>query len=55
MSSKEFIEQQNIFNYDVLKGLIKNIDQYILSQVLWDFYMFQLWYERYMSIRNNMS
>ena len=29
VSSKEFIEQQNIFNYDVLKGLIKNIDQYI--------------------------
>ena len=52
VSSKEFIEKQNIFNYEKLNKLIKKINNKRypkkISQVLWDFYMFQLWYIKYM-------
>ncbi len=48
VSEKEFIEKQNIFNYDELNNLISNIDNREVTQILWDFYMFQLWYCEYM-------
>lgn len=48
VASQEFIENQKIFNYEKLQELIKDIDNYKTTQILWDFYMFQLWYEEYM-------
>ncbi len=52
VASKDFIEKQEIFNYDVLNRLIKelkNEGRFIknVQQILWDFYMFQLWYINY--------
>lgn len=48
VSKKSFIEKQNIFNYKVINRLIKDIDNREISQILWDFYIFQLWYCEYM-------
>ena len=45
---KEYIEKQNIFNYDALHKLIGNIDDKNATQAIWNFYMFQLWYDEYM-------
>ena len=47
VSTKEFIEKQHIFNYDAVTELIKNIGNVQIKQILWDYYMFQLWYEEY--------
>ena len=48
VSTKEYIEKQNIFNYDALHKLIGNIDDNNATQAIWNFYMFQLWYDEYM-------
>ena len=51
VSEKEFIERQKIFNYEKLSELLEKIknEEYReeVSQILWNFYMFQLWYIRY--------
>lgn len=51
VSNKEFIERQNIFDYKVLNRLLKKLktenEKHDLHQILWDFYMFQLWYIKY--------
>ena len=47
LASKEFIENQNIFNYESIQRLIKNIENQDIKHILWDFYVFQLWYEEY--------
>ena len=53
LSEKSFIKKQNIFNYDVLSTILKKIKENKVDrhygQVLWNYYMFQLWYEKYMS------
>ena len=48
VSTKKYLDKQNIFNYDVVKYLIDNIDNKYLTDIIWCFYMFQLWYEKYM-------
>ena len=48
VSSKEFIKEQGIFNYDVISKLIEKIDNRQKSEIIWNYYMFQLWYEKYM-------
>ncbi|MBQ3408458.1 MAG: hypothetical protein IJH12_04560 [Clostridia bacterium] len=48
LSTKEFIERQNIFNYEKLSKIINRSDDEIYKDVLWDYYIFQLWYEKYM-------
>ena len=45
VSSQEFITKQNIFKFEQLQQILSNIDQN--SSIVWDFYMFQLWYEKY--------
>ena len=50
VTSKDFIEKQNIFNYKKLQELIENKDKKFskkIYQILWDFYIFQLWYMEY--------
>ena len=51
VSNKEFIEKQNIFNYEKLSELLEKIknDKYQerVSQILWNLYIFQLWYIKY--------
>ena len=47
MSKKDFIEKQNIFNYDELLKIINNVDERNKVVFLWDYYMFQLWYKEY--------
>lgn len=49
LSAKEFIEKQNIFNYDVLNKILNNIDDSKYAHIIWDYYMFQIWYEKYMA------
>lgn len=48
VSQKEFIEKQNIFNYDAICNLLNNMDNSVTLMVIWDYYMFQLWYCEYM-------
>ena len=48
LSTKEFIEKQNIFNYDKLNSLIQKSDEKLYKDILWNYYIFQLWYEKYM-------
>ncbi len=43
VSTKEYLNKQNIFNYEKVQSLINNIDNN--SNLVWDYYMFQLWYE----------
>ncbi len=50
VSNKEFIKKQDIFNYDKLQQLIENKDNKFpikTYQIVWAFYMFQLWYIKY--------
>lgn len=52
LSEQNFIKKQSIFDYDILKQLLniikdKNVDSNY-GQILWNYYMFQLWYEKYM-------
>lgn len=44
VSKKSFIQKQDIFNYEKIVSLLDNIDNSEFTQVIWDFYMFQLWY-----------
>lgn len=53
VSNKEFIDKQKIFNFNKLQELIKDIDNYKVTQILWNFYMFQLWYEEYINDNSN--
>lgn len=48
LSAKDYIEKQKIFNYDAVRSLIERIDDKKIAQILWDYYMFQLWYDTYM-------
>ena len=48
LTVKENIEKQGIFNYDAINKLINNIDNRQKSILVWNYYMFQLWYETYM-------
>lgn len=47
VSTKEFIEKQKIFNYEEINNLISKINDKEIIQIIWDFYMFQLWYCEY--------
>ena len=51
VSNEEFIKRQNIFNYDKLCKIEKKVknrnSKRVINQILWDFYMFQLWYIKY--------
>ena len=44
LSTKEYLKEQNIFNYDKVQYLIENIDDN--ANLVWDYYVFQLWYEK---------
>ena len=48
VSTKEYLYKQNIFNYEKVKLLINNIGDN--SNLVWDYYMFQLWYEKNVSL-----
>ena len=43
VSDEDYLKKQNIFNYQKVQSLINNIDNYV--NLVWDYYMFQLWYE----------
>ena len=47
LTTKDYIEKQGIFNYEVISNLIKNIDNIQKAFLVWDYYIFQLWYEEY--------
>lgn len=47
LSTKSFIEKQNIFNYDKVCQLIKEIDNYQYTCIIWNYCIFQIWYEKY--------
>ena len=40
LSTKEYLKEQNIFNYDKVQYLIENIDDN--ANLVWDYYVFQL-------------
>lgn len=47
LSKKDFIKKQNIFCYDALINLFNEFEQrpnYNIAVVLWNYYIFQLWY-----------
>jgi asparagine synthase (glutamine-hydrolysing) len=49
-SEKTILEKQGIFNYDPMKTLIIKVakaDNVIYNVVLWNFMIFQMWYQRY--------
>lgn len=51
ISEKDFIEKQGIFVYDNLYELIngfKNDNEYSKALVLWNYFIFQLWYKEHM-------
>lgn len=53
VSQRAFIEKQGIFNYEAIWKLIEKVnrsDQKPYPKVLWAYYIFQLWYKRYIDI-----
>ena len=46
-STKKYINKQNIFNYEAVCSLLSNIDNNQYTNAIWSFYMFQLWYDKY--------
>lgn len=48
LSNQKFIDKQNLFNSNYIEKIIKNIDDRKYTAIIWDFYIFQLWYETYM-------
>ena len=44
---KDFVEKQGIFDYKVINNLLKDIDNKEITNILWDYYIFQLWYKEY--------
>lgn len=48
LSTKSFIEKQHIFNYDKVCELLSNIHDRKYTYIIWDYYIFQIWYETYM-------
>lgn len=49
LSTKEYIEKQNIFNYDVVTDLINRINEPKIYNVVWEYYIFQIWYDMYVN------
>ena len=50
VSQKEYLEKQGIFDYDVVQELIALVDKSDKKpypKILWAFYVFQIWYARY--------
>lgn len=53
ISKKEFITKQNLFNYKELIQLISDFEQnpnYNKASILWNYYIFQLWYKNNIAI-----
>ncbi|MBR1413428.1 MAG: hypothetical protein IJ574_02010 [Bacilli bacterium] len=52
LSTKEFLEKQNIFKYDIVNTYINNLKNDLLNNnelyILFSYYIFQLWYSKYM-------
>lgn len=48
VSTYEYVSKQNIFNYDALQKILDRIDDDEITMIIWDYYVFQLWYEKYM-------
>ena len=48
-STKEYLDKQNIFNYDKVKELINNIDNKKYTVFIWEYFIFQLWYDKYIN------
>ena len=48
VSSKTFIEKQKIFNYNAVQRLIRHTSNPNIIQIIWNYYVFQIWYETYM-------
>ena len=48
LSNQDFIKKQDIFNYDKICFLLNNINDKKYAHIIWDYYIFQLWYEMYM-------
>ena len=46
---KDYVEKQGIFDYKVINNLLKDIDNKEITNILWDYYIFQLWYKEYMN------
>jgi len=44
VSTKQFIKEQGIFNYNKIEYIINNIEDN--ANLVWDYYMFQIWYEK---------
>ena len=44
LSTKEYLKKQNIFNYEKVQYLIEHIAEN--ANLVWDYYVFQLWYEK---------
>ena len=47
---QEFLDEQGIFNHDCVKELYKLFlcrDESSTTQLMWSYYVFQLWYEKY--------
>ena len=45
LSTKDFIDKQHLFNYNKVCNLIDNINNSDYTQIIWDYYIFQIWYE----------
>lgn len=52
LSKKDYLIKQKIFNYNFVNDLIKQIDNDEITNILWDYLVFQLWYEKYINIIN---
>ena len=51
ITQKEFIEEQGLFNYDELIKLLNKCNDevvYSMAIILWNYYIFQLWYKENM-------
>ena len=51
-NSHRFVRDQGLFDVKCLRGLFdsfRNKDINSVNQIIWSYYVFQMWYERYMT------
>ena len=44
---KDYVEKQGIFDYKTINKLLDDIENKEITNILWDYYIFQLWYQEY--------
>ena len=48
-SAKTYLNKQGIFNYNKVQELLNKIDDKGFTIIIWDYFIFQLWYDKYIN------